>query len=90
LPDGELGVTNPNGVTIDANAAGYGWNVDGGQMNLQTVVAHEQGHVLGLPDADPALNPSDLMTETLAPGVHRHPTEQDVGAVSANGPAMHS
>jgi hypothetical protein len=42
-------------------------------MDLLTVVLHEMGHVLGMPDL-PADDPADpLMDETLAPGVRRLP-----------------
>jgi hypothetical protein len=60
-----LGVTGANTVTIDVAAAGWGWTVSGGRMDLFTVVLHELGHVLGL-EHDPS---GGLMGETLAPGV---------------------
>jgi hypothetical protein len=42
-------------------------------MDLLTVVMHEYGHVLGLPDVDAALQPGNLMADTLAAGVRRNP-----------------
>jgi Matrixin/RTX calcium-binding nonapeptide repeat (4 copies) len=41
-----LGLAGNGLVTIDADAAGWGW--DEGGMDLFTVVAHELGHVIGL------------------------------------------
>jgi Calx-beta domain/Matrixin len=61
-----LGVTNPwRQITIDANAAGWGWS----EMNLVTVVEHELGHVLGLEH-----DAGGVMAPTLAPDVTLHPT----------------
>ena len=45
-----------------------------GEMDLLTVVEHEYGHVLGLPDVNPATQPSSLMAATLPVGVRRSPT----------------
>ena len=42
-----------------------------GHMDLLTVVEHELGHVLGLPDLDPKTNPDVLMTQTLGTGERR-------------------
>jgi hypothetical protein len=42
-----------------------------GRMDLLTTVVHEMGHVLGLPDLDPASDPAQLMTGTLPAGVRR-------------------
>jgi len=47
-----LGLTQGRTVSIDRNAAGYGWSVDGGTMDLATVVSHELGHVLGFKHED--------------------------------------
>jgi hypothetical protein len=50
-------------------------------VDLLTVVEHELGHVLGLPDLDPQAWPGDLMDLTLAPGVRRLPSQADLGAI---------
>jgi hypothetical protein len=42
-----------------------------GKMDLLTVVEHELGHELGLPDLDPSSHPADLMAATLATGARR-------------------
>jgi len=54
-----------------------------GHEDLLTVVMHELGHTLGLGDLDPAEAPADLMAETLATGVRRLPSAQDVVKVMA-------
>jgi hypothetical protein len=48
-----------------------------GRMDLLTVVAHEMGHLLGLPDVPEAQAPGDLMDQTLEPGVRRLPSHVD-------------
>jgi hypothetical protein len=70
LPPGALGLAEvgANRVTISADAAGYGWSVDGGSMDLATAVLHEMGHLAGLPDEGAAGQTGDLMADTLAPG----------------------
>jgi hypothetical protein len=55
-----------------------------GKMDLLTVVEHELGHELGLADVDPLGHPSDLMAATLAPGIRRQPTTQNIDAVFAS------
>ena len=55
-----------------------------GQMDLLTVVEHELGHELGLRDINPLSNPSDLMAATLAAGVRRQPTTQDLDTLFAS------
>lgn len=71
----ELGLTDAaNSVTIDDDAAGYGWFTGSGEVNLQnvnllSVVAHEFGHVLGYDH--------DVMDATLAVG------ERDLPQVNA-------
>ena len=82
----EVGVALPGVVQLDATAAGFGWFVDptpandsefAGRkpppagMDLLTVVMHELGHELGLPDLDATAHPGDLMAEEMAPGVRR-------------------
>jgi RHS repeat-associated protein len=97
-----LGVTSANVITIDRDAAGYGWFVDPtpaderefgalnaagefravmggpavGSVDLLTVVSHELGHVLGLPDVPGS--DDGLMAEALAPGVRRVPSGETI------------
>jgi hypothetical protein len=55
LPDGLLGMASQTRVTIDVDAAGFGWYIAGdsglpsqkGRMDLVTTIMHELGHVLG-------------------------------------------
>jgi len=86
LDDNLVGLTNGNQITLDATADGWGWSTSGtpqaGQMDLDTVLAHEMGHVLGLPDQ--TTQPTDLMYEWLATGQRKAPTTQDVDALFAN------
>jgi outer membrane protein assembly factor BamB len=44
-----------------------------GRMDLLTVVAHELGHVLGLPDLDEGTHQGQLMADNLETGVRRLP-----------------
>ena len=44
-----------------------------GHMDLLTVVEHELGHVLGLPDVSAGSAPDSLMTQTLSAGMRRMP-----------------
>src|SRR5207244_1512379 len=47
-----------------------------GGMDLLTVVAHELGHILLLPDLDTLAHPGVIMDNTLDPGVRRMPTTE--------------
>jgi hypothetical protein len=77
LPGGMLGNTVGNTIYIDTNAAGYGWSlgqhVAPNKVDLLTVVSHELGHELGLPDVATESHPGDVMDDTLAPGLRRLP-----------------
>jgi hypothetical protein len=81
-----LGLTTPAEVLIDNDAAGYGWNTGYGSrdagsqlsalgsplsFDLLSVVMHELGHVLGLPDLDGDEHQGALMGGRLRPGVQR-------------------
>jgi hypothetical protein len=87
---GALALTGSNLVPIDSTADGYGWFVNpkvtdqpaAGRMDLLTVVTHELGHVLGLPDVSAALMPNDLMDTELPTGVRRLPSSADLGALA--------
>ncbi len=46
-----------------------------GRVDLLTVVMHELGHTLGLPDLEVDEHPDDLMTEVLGVGTRRLPTD---------------
>ncbi|MBR0783848.1 cadherin domain-containing protein [Bradyrhizobium iriomotense] len=100
LPDsGYLANTDANGITIDVNAAGWGWYVDptpsdnseyqttatpndlvatsgaaAGHIDLLTVLEHELGHVLGLPDT----SQDGVMNVDLDTGERRLVTTADV------------
>jgi fimbrial isopeptide formation D2 family protein/uncharacterized repeat protein (TIGR01451 family) len=83
LNHGELGWTLGNHTWIDRTAEGWGWSVDGspaqGKMDLLTVVTHELGHVLGMPQT-----PTGVMELTLAPGVRLFPGSGPMGEAPAS------
>ncbi len=76
LPGNVLGLASEstNRIWLDTNAAGHGWNVSGAlrvesrEIDLLTVVTHELGHVLGLPDVDPIEHPYDVMAGRVSTG----------------------
>jgi hypothetical protein len=68
LSGDQLGFASGRSILIDSDAAGYGWSVDFGRMDLRTVVTHEIGHVLGFEHGD--VGRYDVMASALDPGVH--------------------
>jgi len=44
-----------------------------GRMDLLTVVMHELGLVMGLPEFNPIVMPNSLMTDVLGAGIRRLP-----------------
>jgi hypothetical protein len=90
-------------ITIDDNAAGFGWFVDTTprddqeftkvisksqrvapgmtRMDLLTVVMHEMGHILGLPDIDDDRS-TGVMTDVIAAGTRRVATQADLQALA--------
>jgi hypothetical protein len=82
LNHGELGWTLGNRTWIDRTAEGWGWSLAGspdqGQMDLLTVVTHELGHVLGMPQTA-----TGVMELTLTPGVRLYPGSGPTGEAPA-------
>jgi hypothetical protein len=99
----ELGqASSGKAITIDDNAAGFGWFVDTTprddqeftkaisksefvapgmtRMDLLTVVMHEMGHILGLPDIDDDKS-TGVMTDAIAAGTRRVSTAADLHAL---------
>jgi len=71
----QLASTSGRSITVDMDAAGWGWSVnfagESGHMSLVTVIRHELGHVLGLDHA------SGLMSSTLSADQTRSVTASD-------------
>ena len=68
LPGNKLADTLGSTITIDADAAGWGWNLtpgvtDGTRIDLLSVLLHEIGHVLGYEHTT-----GGLMAEAIEPG----------------------
>ena len=91
LPGATLGVAGSQSISIDVNAAGYGWFVDAtpfddsefadgtaphSAMDLLSVVMHELGHTVGLVDLYDADHADDLMFGYLQPGTRRDAGEE--------------
>ena len=68
LSDSLLGIAALNIVWIDRDAAGYGWSVNSGGVDLFSAVTHEFGHVLGLGHTQA----DDVMQLSLAPGIRQN------------------
>ena len=69
-----FGLVGPGGEVVAAPGSPAA-----GRVDLLTVLEHELGHVLGLPDNAQA---GDLMDITLEPGVRRAPTGADLAAIA--------
>jgi hypothetical protein len=86
LPTGWLGAYVSGSIVIDPTADGDDWFVDPtaqptpDHVDALTVVMHEMGHALGLPD-----EAMGVMSESLAVGTRNLPTAADVAAAFASG-----
>ena len=75
-----LGWTAKEIITIDGDAAGYGWHADGGsaveegKVDLLSALAHEYGHILGYDH--------DVMGDTLGVGERHLPLDEAMIIVS--------
>ena len=86
LPDSRLGIATLDVVWIDRDAAGYGWSVNSGGVDLFSAVTHEFGHVLGFDHKDQL----DAMGATLTPDVRLLPSSLSSGYGFAGGLAVHA
>jgi hypothetical protein len=87
-PSGLLAETIGDTIYIDSTADGYGWylgtvlfrQVSLYLVDLLTVVSHELGNVLGLPELyGIQQQPGNVMDVMLAPGVRRLPAGSSDG-----------
>ena len=92
LPGKVLGLASEVSKTIwlDTNAAGHGWNISphwgrpaADAVHLLSVISHELGHVLGLPDLDPTTHAGNVMASRLMTGERRLPLEADALSLTA-------
>ncbi len=93
LPAAYLGLATNRRITMDTDAAGYGWYVDPtpdrhdddvyeGRMDLLTAVMHEMGHLLGLADRE---HSHELMAESLLPETRLLPSLNEIDQLLASG-----
>ena len=82
LPGSILGLGSFDSPTIwlDSNAAGHGWHVQisdpsESRIDLLSVMTHELGHVLGLPDLDFHDHADHIMAAALPIGTRRVATD---------------
>ncbi len=63
-----LGLAAPSSraIMLDTDAAGYGWSIHAGGVDLQTVVRHELHHLLGIGHSD---EDDHLMSASLTVGL---------------------
>lgn len=90
LGGARLGEASGSTITLDDNAAGWGWNVGraagrgrksvSGRMDLLSALVHEVGHLLGRDHAE-----GGVMAETLAPGVRQIATNRVIVADTTSG-----
>jgi hypothetical protein len=91
LPGNMIGMAEGFTISIDSDAAGYGWSAGG--MDLRSAVAHEMGHLLGLDHLEdtvmsPTLSAGERLTQRSAQGVREAATyrpETDLLAPSLHG-----
>jgi hypothetical protein len=96
LPATLLGLASASTQTVwlDAEAAGFGWQVEAESRERRaesqshydslTVLTHEFGHVLGYDDLDPWPESSAIMTGVLPPAARRVPTDEGLGRGSSS------
>ena len=92
LPGNVLGLASEvsNTIWLDTNAAGHSWNIlpqsqipNPKSVDLLTVVSHELGHLLGLPDLDASSHAGHVMAARLPLGERRLPTRGGRVSLSA-------
>ena len=91
LPGNTIGMAEGFTISIDSDAAGYGWSAGG--MDLLSAVSHEMGHLLGFDHLEdtlmsPTLSAGERLTQPSAQGVREAATfrpEADLLAPSLYG-----